>query len=196
MPAVPCGITARAYSRAVSIEDSIWICPSRNAGARYLPVASITVVPSPIEADTSPTAAIRPQETATSYPSNNSFVQTFTSFAPRMTRSAGFRPSATSASVRVHAVSGTRQNLFCILFPPYICFYICFSEFQTAFRNRPHRQSADGCDTKRESAARSAALQKSVRGMRRAQSGRADTQSGREVRSRCRARHIGKDSFI
>ncbi len=54
-PAVPWGTTARAYSPAPSIDDSMCMCPSRKPGAMQAPPASITHVPSPIQCSALPT---------------------------------------------------------------------------------------------------------------------------------------------
>ncbi|MFQ9180687.1 MAG: hypothetical protein ACLR3C_12915 [Eggerthella lenta] len=49
MPVVPCGTTARAYSPTPIMDDSTWMCPSRNPGAMYCPFASMTCVFSPMQ---------------------------------------------------------------------------------------------------------------------------------------------------
>ena len=118
MPVVPWGTTARAYSPTLIIEDSTWMCASINPGAMYCLRASITFVFSPVQWEASPTSAILPSEIATSMPSWISAVQTFTSRAFLITRSAFSAPIATCDSFRVTSYRGFLQNLFSIFFPP------------------------------------------------------------------------------
>ena len=117
MPEVPWGMTARAYSPAESMEDSMWMWPSSMPGEMKAPSAEMTFVPSPMQCLASPTSAMRPLWMATSICSQISWVQTLTSFASVMTVSAGTRPIATAESVAEHSQSGTLQNLLLIRFP-------------------------------------------------------------------------------
>ena len=125
MPTVPCGTTARAYSRTVSMEDSTWICPSKNPGARYRPPASTTRVSGPIQCPASPTSAMRPRRIATSVWGKISPVHTLIRRVSRITVSAGSRPWATAANVRPASHRGTRQN-FVVIRPclPFLFLFI------------------------------------------------------------------------
>ena len=105
MPVVPRGATARTNSVTVIIPDSTCMWASNKPGTRYIPSASTTRVFSPMVWEAScPTKAIRSPRTAISVSGMISPDWTQTQRPFLITRSALFRPMATSTSALVLAL--------------------------------------------------------------------------------------------